>query len=285
MVFSLVNQRSSYTCFNSLQRKQTPRTASDNPQLFAKPSSRVCPTPLGTLNQTGVGVQMARNESQVVPELLPTRHLHVSYPATTSRSPQQSDDPNMRTSDKIRTVFATILGIVSLIGVFPRASAQMIVPADRRLHPPEGFDFSGQWNCEDGVSVAHLEVKNRNRSAGHASLPLPEPWTEIRESQDGFNGKYFVGYDRDKSQFLMIDADDPASISYFTDGWNGKTLLLTSANNKGQLAPPHRIQYDVNDSHRFTVTWESLQGTTWKADPGVKCIKVDRQRSITPPKK
>src|SRR3984957_6992601 len=43
MVFSLVNQKSSCTCFSSLQRKQTPRTASDNPQLFAQPSSRVCP--------------------------------------------------------------------------------------------------------------------------------------------------------------------------------------------------------------------------------------------------
>jgi hypothetical protein len=59
----------------------------------------------------------------------------------------------------------------------------------------------------------------------------------------------------------------------------------TSANDKGQLAPPHRIQYDVDDSHRFTVTWEMLEGTAWKAEPGVKCIKLDRRRSITPPKK
>ena len=54
----------------------------------------------------------------------------------------------------------------------------------------------------------------------------PGPWTEIRESQDGFNGKYFVGYDRDKSQFLMIDADDPALIAYFTEGWSGEKLVL-----------------------------------------------------------
>jgi hypothetical protein len=83
----------------------------------------------------------------------------------------------------------------------------------------------------------------------------------------------------------MIDADDPSSISYFTEGWNGKTLLLTSADDKGQVALPHRIQYDINDSHRFTVTWELLQGTSWKVEPGVKCIKVDRRRSVTPPKK
>jgi hypothetical protein len=83
----------------------------------------------------------------------------------------------------------------------------------------------------------------------------------------------------------MIDEDDPASMAYSTEGWNGKKLLLTSTNDKGQLALPHRIQYDVEDSRRFTVTWEMLQGTAWKAEPSVKCIKVDRPRSITPPKK
>jgi hypothetical protein len=59
----------------------------------------------------------------------------------------------------------------------------MIVPVDRTLHPPEGFDFGGQWNCGDGASIAHLEVGNRNRSIGWVSLRLPEPWTEIHESQ------------------------------------------------------------------------------------------------------
>jgi hypothetical protein len=161
----------------------------------------------------------------------------------------------------------------------------MIVPADRTLHPPEGFDFGGQWNCGDGAAIAHLEVENRNRSTGGASLRLPGPWTEIRESQGGFKGNYFVGYDRDKSQFLMIDADDPASVAYSPEGWNGNKLLLTSTNDKGQLGLLHRIQYDVDDSRQFTVTWEILEGAAWKAEPGFKCIKVDGRRSITPPKK
>ncbi len=187
--------------------------------------------------------------------------------------------------EKIRIAFAITVGFASLMTVFLRASAQMIVPVDRTLHPPEGFDFGGQWNCGDGVSIAHLEVENRNRPTGGASLRLPGPWTEIRESQDDFNGNYFVGYDRDRSQFLMIDADDPASEAYFTEGWHGKTLLLTSVNDKSQSVLPHRIQYDVDDSHRFTVTWQMLEGTAWKAEPGVECIKVGRRRSLTAPKK
>jgi hypothetical protein len=35
MVFSLVNQKSFYDSFSSLQRKQTPRTASGNPQAVS----------------------------------------------------------------------------------------------------------------------------------------------------------------------------------------------------------------------------------------------------------
>jgi hypothetical protein len=144
------------------------------------------------------------------------------------------------------------------------------------------------------VSLAISACTSMTVSGGNAvHLPSTPPEARhfvyrnprIRESQDDFNGNYFVGYDRDRSQFLMIDADDPASEAYFTEGWHGKTLLLTSVNDKSQSALPHRIQYDVDDSHRFTVTWELLEGTAWKAEPSVKCIKVDRRRSIAPPKK
>jgi hypothetical protein len=161
----------------------------------------------------------------------------------------------------------------------------MIVPVDRTLHPPKGFDFSGEWNCGEGASPAHLEVESRKLSTGSTALRLPGPWTEIRESQNGFNGNYFVGYDRDKSQFIMIDADDPSSVEYLTEGWNREELMLTSTNDKDQLALPHRIQFDINDSHRFTVTWELLDGAAWKAEPDFMCTKVDRLRSVTPPKR
>lgn len=197
----------------------------------------------------------------------------------------QPDDLKWRTVRKIRTAFAILVGIAGLIAVFPRARAQMIVPVDRRLHPPQGFDFSGQWICGEGASIAYLEVGNQNRAARGATGRLPGPWTEIRESQDGFNGNYFVGYDRDKSRFIMIDADDPTSIAYFTEGWKGQKLMLASTNDEDQLAPPHRIQYEVNDSHRFTMTWEMLEGTDWKAEPSFMCIKVDHRKSIILPKK
>jgi hypothetical protein len=197
----------------------------------------------------------------------------------------QPDDLKWRTTPEVRTAFGILAGLAGFIAVFPRARAQMIVPVDRRLHPPQGFHFSGQWKCGAGASIAYIEVGNQNRATGGATLRLSGPWTEIRESEDGFNANYFVGYDRDKSQFLMIDADDPTSVAYSTEGWSGKKLVFTSSNGKDQLALPHRIQYVVNDSHQFTVTWEMLEGTDWKAEPSFMCIKVehDHRRSITLP--
>jgi hypothetical protein len=135
---------------------------------------------------------------------------------------------------KIRTAFGILVGFAGLVAVFPRARAQMIVPVDRRLHPPQEFHLSGQWNCGAGASIAYIEVGNQNRATGGATR---------------------------------------------------KTLVLTSSNGTDQLAPPHRIQYVVNDSHQFTVTSEMLEGTDWKAEPSFMCIKVehDRRRSITLP--
>jgi len=93
----------------------------------------------------------------------------------------QPDDLKWRTVRKIRTAFGILVGFAGLIAVFPRARARLIVPVDRRLHPPQGLDFSGQWNCGAGASIAYLEVGNLNRAAEGATPPLPGPWTEIRE--------------------------------------------------------------------------------------------------------
>jgi hypothetical protein len=78
----------------------------------------------------------------------------------------QPDDLKWRTAWKIRTAFGILVGFAGLMAAFPRARAQMIIPVDRRLHPPQGLDFSGQWNCGAGASIAYLEVGNQNRATG-----------------------------------------------------------------------------------------------------------------------
>jgi len=39
-------------------------------------------------------------------------------------------------------------------------------------------------------------------------------------------GHCFVAYDRDKRQFVFIDADDPACAAHSTDGWHDHLLTL-----------------------------------------------------------
>jgi hypothetical protein len=153
-----------------------------------------------------------QNHTCFLTEIPPACRVLVGYLATTNKSrsnPVLGTENNAEDPHSIRNRYRI-------------CQPDNRVPADRTLYPPDGIDFSGQWNCGDGASIAHLEVENRNRSTGGAPLRLPGPRTEVRESQEGFNGNYFVGYDRDKSQFVMIDADDPASVAYFTEGWNGK---------------------------------------------------------------
>ena len=53
-----------------------------------------------------------------------------------------------------------MLGLDDLIAVFSRASAQMIVPADRTLHVPDmGWTLAGNGIAENGASIAHLKVE------------------------------------------------------------------------------------------------------------------------------
>jgi len=72
----------------------------------------------------------------------------------------------------------------------------------------------------------------------------------------------------------MIDADDPASVSYVTEGWHGTKLTLISTDHKDQLMPPNRIVYEVIDPQQFTVTWEMLDDGAWQKDPRFTCVKV-----------
>jgi hypothetical protein len=104
-------------------------------------------------------MQMTPNHSQFVFTVRPARRLHAGHLTATNKSPQQPDDLNRRTTNTIPVVFAVILAFASLMALLLGANAQMIVPVDRTLHAPDGFDFSGQWNCAEGASIAHLGTR------------------------------------------------------------------------------------------------------------------------------
>jgi hypothetical protein len=113
------------------------------------------------------------------------------------------------------------------------ARAQIIIPAAKGLGEPNDFSFYGRWTCSDKGRSAFLFVGQGDRR----SLRSLKLWADLQEREDGFRGNYFVGYDRDRRHFLLIDTDDPAVIAYSTDGWHGETITLTSIYPAGQFIP------------------------------------------------
>ena len=181
-------------------------------------------------------------------------------------------------STLIRITLALVMVMAGFLPVVARANAQLIIPIDQRLPPPQGFDFEGRWNCGVGISMAYLSVGIYDQpDKAVESLHLGH-WTGVRESQEGFHGRYFVAYNMSNSQFLLIDKDDPISISYRTKGWQGNKLLLTALTDKNQLA--HRVKFAVTGPRSFTVTWQVLEGAAWKNDPSFTCRRVAAQRAI-----
>jgi hypothetical protein len=172
-----------------------------------------------------------------------------------------------------------VAGFVTLLTA--AAIAQTIIPVDARFPPPGGLHFAGSWKCEDASGGGTLRVGrsgNRTRwhsasfAAGWHSRPLASTWTEVTEKNEYLVGHYFVAYDRDKRQFIMIDADDPAYAAYATDGWRDRALTLTSEGT--QLMPKHRLVYKIDDRNQFTVVYAVWNDESWVPQSSSTCHKV-----------
>jgi hypothetical protein len=123
--------------------------------------------------------------------------------------------------------------------------------------------------------VAYIEVATPDRS--RKTHLTSQYWTGLQESQDGFHGRYLVGYDRDRSRFILIDLGDPASISYGTDGWQGNGLMLTQVSDGREPVPTYRVLFQIEDSQHFDVTWEESEGGVWHKDPPTVCRKLGQR--------
>jgi hypothetical protein len=116
--------------------------------------------------------------------------------------------------------------------------------------------------------------KPLNRNGRH-SRSLASTWTEIRETDQDVAGNYFVAYDPEKRQFIMIDADDPAYVAYSTDGWRDRELTLTSV--EIQQMPRHRLVYKIEGRYQFTVAFAVWDSAAWVTFSNSVCRKVGEQ--------
>jgi hypothetical protein len=152
------------------------------------------------------------------------------------------------------------------------AVAQTIIPVDARFPPPDGFSFQGTWKCGDPAGAATLKVGQPSNRSGWRPRSLASTWTAIRETDQDMAGNYFVAYDRDKHQFIMIDADGPASATYSTDGWRGRELTLTSEDTR--LMPRHRLAYKIEGRDQFSVIFAVWESASWVTSSSSTCHKV-----------
>jgi len=170
--------------------------------------------------------------------------------------------------------------IVAGLAMLSSAIAQTIIPVDVRFPPREGFTFEGRWRCDDPSGAATLRVSNAGNRRRHSnsfaarwsSRPLASAWTEVTEKNQYLVGHYFVAYDRDKRQFIVIDADDPAYAAYATDGWRDRELTLTSEGT--HFMPKHHFVYRINDRNQFTVTYAAWDDPSWVPQSSSTCHKV-----------
>jgi hypothetical protein len=170
------------------------------------------------------------------------------------------------------------MGISALPAFTVPSNGQTIFPVARQFPPPMGLKFRGDWRCSDENSSAMLKVGSTNFAAGSSMKRLGSGWATVVESQEGQFGHFYVGYDRDHKQFVVIDADDPAYAAYQTDGWQDGKLTLTPINVAAQSTD--RFVYEVKSSREFTVVWESLEGTTWIGGSRYTCRKL---ANVQPP--
>jgi hypothetical protein len=155
------------------------------------------------------------------------------------------------------------------------AGAQTIVPVDARFSPPDGFSFQGSWTCSDQTGGGTLRVGRSSNRNGWHPRSLASSWTEIRETDEDTAGNYFVAYDQDKHQFIMIDADDPAYAAYSTDGWRGRELTLTSE--ETQRMQRHRFVYKIEDRYQFSVIFAVWESSAWVTSSSSTCHKVSER--------
>ena len=129
---------------------------------------------------------------------------------------------------------------------------------------PEGFQFTGNWDCEGAFRNAQA-----HKSTFTGAVILGGKWLELTEQDiqpaTGYLAKYLIGYDSQQKRLVEFDANNFSAATYASeDGWQKGILTMTSPIATEPKAPyaGDRFVYAITGNDAFTVDWQISKTST-----------------------
>jgi len=124
--------------------------------------------------------------------------------------------------------------------------------------PPQGFDFSGSWDCEGAFHGGQL-----HKSTYAGSVVLSGKWLRLEEKDlqpaTHYVAEYLIGYDPQQKRLVEFDANNFGAATYTSDqGWRDGVLIMTSPLLQDAKTPyvANRFLYSIRGADSFTVDWQ-----------------------------
>jgi hypothetical protein len=124
--------------------------------------------------------------------------------------------------------------------------------------PPNGFQFTGTWDCEGAFRNATV-----HKSTFTGTSILGGKWLELTEQDlqpaTGYLAKYLIGYDSQQKRLVEFDANNFGAAVYVSNqGWQNNVLTMTSPILQDAEQPyvANRFLYSITGPDAFTVDWQ-----------------------------
>jgi len=154
---------------------------------------------------------------------------------------------------------------------------------DSPLFGPGGFAFSGKWKC-DGSFPANGK-KYEHHALYEGRIVSGGKWIELTQKDtlpSTYDATMLIGYDTNKKEVVNYVADNQGWGVLTGPGWQGHSLTLTmtgEASYPGFSAekplPVSRVTYQVKSADAFSLQWEVRQGSEWRPDDTLDCVRPE----------
>ena len=157
------------------------------------------------------------------------------------------------------------LCLLFLGSIFSLSSAPAQEAKPLAALPPEGFQFTGTWDCEGAFRNAQV-----HKSTFTGAVVVGGKWLELAEQDiqpaTGYLAKYLIGYDAQQKRLVEFDANNFSAATYTSDenGWQNHVLTMTSPVSSDPKAAyaANRFLYTVAGQDTFTVDWQISKTAT-----------------------